>query len=326
MVPPNLVHLIDNYDQVLAPQVLGQHRVLFGLTLGGEPVFKLPIPGADNQAGHVGLRGSLDHVNDVLLVPGAVYQYELLAACVEHCLPHFLGLPLPFLLLVQIHDVGQVPVLPGLGLGLQLVFLNLLLPNAPSQVENLAADGGFAAINVAYENNVHRVLAHVEQVLVLLQVNDLLLLQLPDFPVDVGQLNFRDLGHEDLVKLEGVELLLAGGVVELLEKVGRVGFLGLQHIFVIDDVVQYNAVKEEGGEVHGDFVQLDLLLLILVEVHDVHDLLFLLVEEKLEQEPILGNELVDGVVQLGGSLVDFLLLVLVQLNPALFFLSFFELQ
>jgi len=124
--PADLVHFIDQDDQVAHAHALGQERVFPRLAALFKAAFELALLGTDDESTDVGLTGALDHVGHVVLVAGRVDDREAFVLGLEEGLADLDGLALGPLLGALVHDVGQVPALAVVLLGLELVLLQLV--------------------------------------------------------------------------------------------------------------------------------------------------------------------------------------------------------
>mmetsp|Transcript_18712 Transcript_18712/g.70801 ORF Transcript_18712/g.70801 Transcript_18712/m.70801 type:complete len:353 (+) Transcript_18712:313-1371(+) len=149
-----VVHLVDDNDEVLNSEGLGQKRVLSRLSAAFEARLELPFPRRDDEDADVCLGGALDHVRHVALVAGRIQNCESLVLGGEMRAPDLHRLALGALFVVGVHDEGQEPGLAILVFRLLLVLLHRPLVDVARQIQDVAAQRALARVDVANEHDV----------------------------------------------------------------------------------------------------------------------------------------------------------------------------
>jgi len=88
-----VVHFVDANDELLHAGRLGQDRVLARLAAAVETGLELTLAHRDDEAGHVGLRRTANHVWHEVLVPGRIQDGVVLLVCLEIAAAHSCVLP-----------------------------------------------------------------------------------------------------------------------------------------------------------------------------------------------------------------------------------------
>lgn len=109
LIPLVAVHLVDDDDELLDAEGLGELCVLTSLAVLLETGLELTLTGRDDESANISKGGTHDHVRNIVLVTGSVEHRELLVRSIELSTTHLNGLTLSLLFFTGIHDVSEPP-------------------------------------------------------------------------------------------------------------------------------------------------------------------------------------------------------------------------
>lgn len=172
MLPFASVHLSDSDNELGNAERLGEMHVLLSLSTLFEAGLELARFGGDDENGDISLRGSHDHIGNVVLVSWCVDKRETLSVELEVGSAVFDSLAFGLFLLVDIHDVGQVPALSVLFDGFLFVFAHFIFCHFACVDKNTAGQSGFTRVDVADKHHVDALTSAVVlyQLIVLLRL------------------------------------------------------------------------------------------------------------------------------------------------------------
>ncbi len=116
-----LVHLIDQHDQLLNAERLGQHGVLLSLATAVETGLEFTLTSRNNENTNVSLRSAADHIGHIVLVTRGIEESVSLLGRSEVSSADFDCFTLVSLFLVRVHDISEIPRLTILLFGLFLI-------------------------------------------------------------------------------------------------------------------------------------------------------------------------------------------------------------